>query len=80
MSKRRPIDVPVHRVGWAAQGHVQLACSDSWAEAKWGSDDETSTTDEDVHVAEDDRLYTFDEDKVTCEACAAMPTGSGGAT
>jgi hypothetical protein len=63
-------------IGWASQPNIQFVCDGAWSDPKWGTDDERSTDDEAVHVADNDRLYTFERDKVTCPACQAKMTST----
>jgi hypothetical protein len=68
-ASRREIDAPVHRGGYSDGKHIQLVCDNSWVEPKWGRDEDRKTTDPEVYVADDDRLYTFNSEKTTCEGC-----------
>lgn len=67
----RSIDAPVHLIGWAQQPDLERVCDYSFTQPKWGTDADRSTTDPRIHVDDDDKLYTFDPKKVTCEHCLA---------
>jgi hypothetical protein len=69
-------DTHVHRIGWASQPDLQFICDESWSTPKWGSPDEQKTDVPGVHVADDDRLYTFDPKKVTCPLCKGKTDGA----
>lgn len=56
----------IHRIGYASQPDIQFACDETWSTPKWGTP-ETPITD--VFVSDDDRLYTFDNNRVTCPKC-----------
>lgn len=69
VKSKRKVDAPVHLGGYSDSKHIQITCDQSWVEPKWGSPDETRTTDKEVYIADDDRLYTFNENKVSCSGC-----------
>jgi hypothetical protein len=64
----RKIDAPVHLGVYSDNKWIELACG-GFVEPKWGSDDDRKTTDPEVHVADDNRLYTFNDRKATCVTC-----------
>lgn len=55
-------------VGWAQQPDIQFCCDSTWSSPKWGTRKDQVAAPE-VYVADNDRLYTFNTSKVTCEAC-----------
>lgn len=58
-------------IKWAGQPDIQFACDSAYSTPKRGKDKDRLRS-EGVYVADDDdRLYTFDADKVTCAACRA---------
>jgi len=46
---------------------VRIACDRSWIEANLSFDSDDDGRE--IFSAADGRLYTFDEDQVTCEGC-----------
>jgi hypothetical protein len=64
----RKIDAPVHLGVYSDNKCIELACG-GFVEPKWGSDDDRKTTDPEVYVADDDKLYTFNARKATCVTC-----------
>lgn len=64
----------VHRVGYAAQGDIEIYCDKSQTEAAWGQVPDGSG----IFRAANHRLYTFDAAKVTCAACMTMVGRSAG--
>lgn len=70
---RKASDSPVHSIIYASQPDLQFRCDESWSTPKWG---ETNTDTPGVFIADDDRLYTFDRDSVTCTTCLAKRDGS----
>jgi hypothetical protein len=60
---------PVHYSSWAAQGDIQLACDQSWGEAGWVETPEGLHSD--IYALADLRLFTFNEQKITCPGCLA---------
>lgn len=67
----RTLDSPVHLIHWSSHSSLQFLCDGSWGTSKWGPEDDSKTVDENVFVADDERLYTFEAEKATCEACKA---------
>jgi len=73
----------VHGIGYASQPDHQFRCDGKWGQPAWagvgqsmGSDGRIRDasgeplTPERVYLSdEDDRLFSFDESLVTCEAC-----------
>ncbi len=59
----------VHLCNYSSHNSIQIWCDESWDTAKWGLDEDKRTDDPEVYVADTDRLYTFNEKKVTCLAC-----------
>lgn len=68
--KEKKIDntKPIHAIGYSSQPDIQFLCDGAWSTPKWGEGEDT-TEDEDVFVADDDRHYTFNREKVTCKKC-----------
>ena len=56
----------VHYCAWSSQPDIQIFCDGSWAQPAW-THPETETPE--VYRTDDDRLYTFEKDPVTCPAC-----------
>lgn len=69
MPKRSGSDDVVHQISWASQPDLQFWCDSEWSTPKWGTTDDQYTEIREVYVADDDRLYTFNSEKVTCPAC-----------
>lgn len=59
---------PVHVCLWSSQPDILIACDHSWTTPKWA---DASTKTEEVYWTADARLYTFDENRTTCDACLA---------
>lgn len=68
----------IHLVSYASQPDLQIDCDQSWTTPA-GS--EFAKTDEErkpgIFLTSDGRRYTFNETKVTCEACLARMAGHG---
>jgi hypothetical protein len=58
----------VHRSADGDRSHHRLACESAWVESKWGN---ALTEFKEVYRLEDDRLFTFRDELVTCAACVA---------
>jgi hypothetical protein len=58
----------IHLCNYASQPSIQIACDGSWTEPAW--DERSGLTDiEGVYRSDDNRLYTFVEEKTTCPHC-----------
>lgn len=73
-AKEEPKPEPVHLCDWSSQPDLHIACGEPWAVPAW----KTATTDphtstEGVYRTDDGRLYAFERDMATCEACKAAP-------
>lgn len=55
----------VHLCLWSSQPDLYIACDLSWTTPAWKQPE----LPEGVHLANDRRLYTFEEEKTTCQAC-----------
>lgn len=64
---------PIHLSDFASQPDIRIACDQSWTTPKWGSEESKWTGIPNVHMADDDRLYTFRVALVTCEKCISQP-------
>jgi hypothetical protein len=64
---------PVHMVDYSSQPDLRVRCDGSWTTPKFPQPEGLSGG---VYGTADDRLYTFSEEKVTCELCIA--TGPNG--
>lgn len=58
----------VHATGRAGQGDIQILCTAEETEPKWAG---AKTATPNVYLAENDQLYTFDRELVTCPDCLA---------
>ena len=67
------LDLTVHHCDWSSQPDLHIHCDDSWTTPLWGTPSAMQAALErrEIFVTEDDRYYTFDDDKVTCKACLA---------
>lgn len=73
---RKASESPVCSIQYASQPDLQFACDGVWSDPKWGPESETTTDVKGVYVADNDRLYTFDSESITCKACLAKRTAS----
>lgn len=62
--------VTVHLCDWSGQPDIHIACSETWTMPRWFG---ANTDLKDVYRSEDDRLYAFDREKVTCKKCKDAP-------
>lgn len=58
----------VHYSGYASQPSIRIDCDDSWGTPAWGPRSGLTDT-PNVYELNDGRLYTFEEELVTCEPC-----------
>jgi len=56
----------IHDICWGAQGDLQVSCDKSFGEAGWN---QPRKLPKNVYIMEDKRLYTFDDNLVTCPEC-----------
>jgi hypothetical protein len=56
----------IHMVDYASQPDIQFRCDESWSTPKWGHPPPIS---EGVYLADNDRVYTFEDARCTCQAC-----------
>ena len=64
----------VHAISSASQPEIQFACDGTYSEPKWGTSPDLAgylTSAPWVYQAENGRLYSFESELVTCEACLA---------
>ena len=59
----------VHSCCYSSHNSLQIACDQSWTTAKWGPPGCEQSGIEGVFVSDDDRLYTFRSELVTCIGC-----------
>jgi hypothetical protein len=60
---------PIHLCDWASQPDIHILCSGKWTTPKWGAKAPVESFDG-VYEDEQQDLYTFDDEKVTCPTCA----------
>ncbi len=61
----------IHHCGWAGQPDIRIDCDLSWTTPAWVQELEDGIYQPGVYWSDDDRLYTFEIEKVTCEKCVA---------
>lgn len=67
---QREVDAPVHYANGPHAGNIRLVCKIGyWFQYKWGPEGSDKTTDPAVFVANNDLLFTFNTEKVTCDNC-----------
>ena len=71
------LEKPVHCCCYSSHSSLQILCDQSWTEPMWGTDEDKYTGIDGVYLADDSRLYTFDEHLVTCKDCLNYYPNSG---
>lgn len=61
-----PVLKDIHLSDYGASGAIRIKCDQSWGRAAWF---QTPGLPDGVYELEDGRLYTFDDDKITCQKC-----------
>jgi hypothetical protein len=70
---RRKVDAIVHLARGPFSGNIQLVCHvGKWFQSKWGPEDCDKTIDPEIFIANNDLLYTFNQEKKTCIDCKVM--------
>ncbi len=72
-----PAAEPVHLCDYADQPDIRIACTETWTTPKWAGPEKRTDLPADVHQGDNDQLYTFEPELVTCVACKAWkPAGT----
>ncbi len=58
---------PIHLVLEAYNGDIKIECEEGWDTPKWNSP--TIMPGDGIYLSEKLHYYTFEPEKVTCEAC-----------
>jgi len=69
---KRRNKIVIHNVSYASQPDLLIDCDQTWTTPAWGACDWSEpnvTVPNGVFKTLDKRYYTFDDHKVTCEAC-----------
>lgn len=65
-------DAFVHMVDWSSQPDLLFRCDGAWSTPNWkqlGEDPMRDQHHDGIYIADNERLYTFDEGKITCPVC-----------
>jgi hypothetical protein len=62
----------IHYCGYSSQPDIRICCDNSWTTPAWAKEGNPEPPEKDVHLADDMRFYTFDENRVTCKTCKRM--------
>lgn len=68
MAAQKSKDTRVHMVDYASQPNIQYRCDSTWSTPDWVQGEQPPG----VFLADDGRLYTFTEEKITCGTCIEM--------
>jgi hypothetical protein len=61
------LNKPIHICLWSSQPDILIECDKSWTTPSWAKHQDILP--ENIYYSSDDRLYSFDEELVTCEKC-----------
>jgi|ERR1700722_5925717 len=73
---REIVGKPVHSIMYAQQPTIQFACDKTWSEPSWlqkpGAKEEKASLPKETYLADDGRLYSFNDDLITCRKCLGL--------
>lgn len=62
----------IHLCDWSQQPDIRIQCEQKWTQPEWDTPENAefiASLPDDVHLATNGQLYTFEEKCVTCEKC-----------